>query len=224
MRLKLMLVLSALALGCVKKVETGEARRFNAQGVKLLEQDRPQDAAEAFKKALKADPGYLKARLNLGIALYRAGQLGRAEGVLKEVLDEAEDQRRALYVLGLVYRTQARYPEAAELFERVVSLDPQDHYSYYNLGVLYDKMGRAEEAVRAFRKVVKLSPRNTAAHYNLGRLLLKLGRKEEAERELGIFRKLQEEVADTSEGYASGYASGYAASYLEQSRYAMPEK
>ena len=222
--MKLMLVLSLLALGCVKKVETGEGRKLNAQGVKLLDQDKPQEAADAFGRALKADPRYTKARINLGIALYRAGQLGRAEEVLKGVMDEVRDKRKVMYVLGLVYRTQGRYPEAAELFEKVVGLDPQDHYSYYNLGVLYDKMGRTEDAVRAFRKVVELAPRNTAAHYNLGRLLLKLGRKEEAERELGTFRKLQGEVADTSEGYASGYASGYAASYLEQSRYATPER
>jgi tetratricopeptide (TPR) repeat protein len=55
-----------------------QAYRSNNRGVALLEQFRPQDAAEAFREALGIDPGLEIARINLAIALFNVPDLGPA--------------------------------------------------------------------------------------------------------------------------------------------------
>ena len=56
-----------------------DAYRANNRGVALLEQFRPGEAAEAFRQALRTDPGLAIARVNLAIALFNIPDLPGAE-------------------------------------------------------------------------------------------------------------------------------------------------
>src|SRR3712207_8795766 len=55
-----------------------EAYRANNLGVALLEQFKPKEAAEQFRRALKLDPGVALARINLAVALFNVPDVDAA--------------------------------------------------------------------------------------------------------------------------------------------------
>ena len=59
---------------------------MNGLGVLLVEEHRAAEAAAWFERALQASPGFVEARLNLGIALHQSGQETRAAEQYRRVL------------------------------------------------------------------------------------------------------------------------------------------
>jgi tetratricopeptide (TPR) repeat protein len=70
----------------------------------------------------------------------------------------------------------ARFDEAAELYERAVTLDPYLAIGYTNLGNIRFRQGREEEAESLYRRALSLDERQPEAHYNLGYVMLERGK------------------------------------------------
>src|ERR1700755_30802 len=96
-----------------------DAYRANNLGVALLEQFKPKEAAEEFRRALKLDPALALARTNLSIALYNArdGTAARAEAGAPG--RPPPDPPQPHYVLGMIAKQQGRVEDALESFRRV---------------------------------------------------------------------------------------------------------
>ena len=100
----------ALALGAspVPRDARERAYRANNRGVALLEQFNAQEAAAAFREALKLDPDLGLARVNLAIALLNVPDAEGAERESGAALGTKADSVQAHFVLGLALRTLAR--------------------------------------------------------------------------------------------------------------------
>jgi tetratricopeptide (TPR) repeat protein len=81
--------------------------------------------------------------------------------------------------------------KAAELWRRVLAIDPNDARAYNYLGYNAAYMGRYEEALQYLNKYVFLTPKQANPHDSLGEILSYLGRYEEAEREFRLALELQ---------------------------------
>src|SRR5262245_42985487 len=84
-----------------------EAVRRNNLGVALMDEGTKdpkymKEAVREFEAALTRSPDYATARLNLGIALYYAGETERSAATLERVLQDRPTNPRAHFVLGLV--------------------------------------------------------------------------------------------------------------------------
>lgn len=93
-------------------------------------------------------PGSALAQREWGSALLADNDTAAAEEVFGRAVDLAEDPAERLMAvsqLGLVYRRQARFDRAVELFEGEAASSPHPNV-YHNLGMAL--MGRAEEAQR----------------------------------------------------------------------------
>src|ERR1044072_2144985 len=66
-----------------------DAYRANNIGVALLEQFKPKEAADAFRRALQLDPGLALARINLGIALFHIPDLPGPQKQMQRVTQAA---------------------------------------------------------------------------------------------------------------------------------------
>jgi Flp pilus assembly protein TadD len=96
---------------------------------------------------------------------YRLGRFYVADGdglsaarVLEPAV-ETEQQSGALWhLLGRAYFVSARLGRAEAAFERVVELDPTDHYGRFGLGRTLERQSRHSEAAAQYRIAVALSP------------------------------------------------------------------
>src|SRR5215211_887222 len=126
-----------------------EAYRANNIGVALLEQFKPKEAADAFRRALQLDPSLTLARINLGIALFNMPDLPAAQKELQAAIAAAPSAPQPHYVLGLAAKTQNRPEEAIAEFQKVLHIDPNDVGANVNLGQLYAQQRKYPEAIAA---------------------------------------------------------------------------
>jgi protein involved in polysaccharide export with SLBB domain len=80
---------------------------------------------------------------------------------------EAYSESKRLYKEGVKYALAGLYPQAAEIFQQAVKLDPQFADAHYALGHAYYDMGRWDKAVSSFQRAIDLNPNDQEARERL---------------------------------------------------------
>lgn len=93
----------------------------NNFGFELMLSQRWSAAVQQFERAIAVKPSFARAYVNLGLALSKLNRFDDALVVFRTVLPDKD----AYYNMGLMYRGQRRYQEAAGAFEHVLGLDPE---------------------------------------------------------------------------------------------------
>lgn len=155
-------------------------------------------AVEQLARAIELSPDYASAHYALGLA-YR--ELGDDVAALRHV---AESERaagsapplddplmlevhairtdpRSLEVRASRLQREGRLPEAIELYQQALAVDPDLEQAHVNLISLYSRTGRPEEAERHYRHAMRLNPNIADAHYNYAALQFQAGRQAESE-------------------------------------------
>lgn len=207
MKRKLIPVLLCLLLcfsGCKKKGAQNAQSNSNssqastvttenrAQAQSLLEQgkgfyndDRDQEAADAFRKAAELDPDLAEAHYRLGLALDSLGQKQDAEEAYKKAVDAYERILRqnpknadAQFNLGQSYSRLGKYEEAVKAYKQAVHLQEDNADYYYELGMAQNKLANYAEAVAALEHATELDPDNFRAGDALERAKIDLQRQQ----------------------------------------------
>jgi tetratricopeptide (TPR) repeat protein len=87
---------------------------------------------------------------------------------------------------------RGRYDEAEKAFRRAVSLDAKHFPAHYDLGRMLVRLKRYAEALPILEHASTLSATDPGIHYQLFTAYTRLKRKDDAERELALFKKLEE--------------------------------
>jgi tetratricopeptide (TPR) repeat protein len=82
----------------------------------------------------------------------------KARELWRQVVDQAPENIRAYFNLGLLHLKQADYPQSIAAFERVLALDPEMEDARFNLGYAYAKVGRYADAAVAYTRVADDMP------------------------------------------------------------------
>lgn len=135
-------------------------------------QDRPADAAAAFRTAVEIDPYYRQARHNLGVALYKGRRLPEAAAALRETLDLG-DGAETRHVLGQVLAESGSLEDSVAELRKSLELDPKRARAHGDLGKIYMAQGKRVEAEASLRKALELEPGLAEARQNLERLKAK---------------------------------------------------
>lgn len=77
---------------------------------------------------------------------------------------------------GLSYMGLGSYSDAVEVYERLISLDPNNLEGYCNLGITLRNLKMYEESIANLKRALKLKPDYTAALINLGNTYIDLGK------------------------------------------------
>jgi tetratricopeptide (TPR) repeat protein len=114
----------------VLKAHPADAEAFAHLGLIASRQERYQDAATCYRKALEINPGIPGLRLNLGLALFKGGEMKQAAPVFAELLKSAApgttDAQRYALLLAMSYYGAQEYAQAVPLFKQAVASDPQN--------------------------------------------------------------------------------------------------
>src|SRR5262245_14495265 len=113
-----------------------------------LEVAAPDEAREAYRRAVELDPRHADARVNLGRLLHERGELEAAEEQYRAALAADPDSVTGAFNLGVVLEDLNRIDEAVAVYERIVKLDAECADAHFNLARLYERSGRTIAALR----------------------------------------------------------------------------
>jgi GT2 family glycosyltransferase/tetratricopeptide (TPR) repeat protein len=93
----------------------------------------------------------------------------------KKLKEKGENDLKAIYELGIQAGELKRYEEAADLFERLVQMEPLYPLAQFNLGFAYLELGRFPEALFYSQKGYELDPEKKECAVNLAHCEIVVG-------------------------------------------------
>jgi len=102
---------------------------------------------------------------------HRAGDLQRAEGIYRRILQEDPAHAEALHYLGLIAHQVGKHDIAVDYLERSLALVPENAVFHSNLGLAYQALGKLDQATASYREALRLQPDYADAHNNLANAL-----------------------------------------------------
>ncbi|MDH4653578.1 tetratricopeptide repeat protein [Pseudomonas sp. BN606] len=138
--------------------------------VLLSRQGRDGEAMEEYRQALRLDPYFSPARVNL-VTLASATQPDEAERLLREGLALEKmpetDHGNLAYMLALLLVERGRAEEALNWMEKAAVELPGNSRIRYNQGLLLSRMHRRNDALSALRSGLEQSPSDPDLLYSL---------------------------------------------------------
>lgn len=154
---------------------------YDAEGAKALDGGMYQAAADAFTKAIAAEPQDYYAHFNLAMAY----------GYLHKDADAVTEYRKTLELKpglyeaelngGIVLVRQQNPADALPLLEDAATQKPQEFAPRFYLAEAQLQSGFADKAVENYRQASQLNPKSAAAELGWGRALAIEGKLDEAE-------------------------------------------
>lgn len=140
-------------------------------GICHARNDRPNEAEAALRHGLEACPGSPEIRDELAAHLLAEDRdLNEALALAEEAVALGRDELRHLYTLGEVRLALHDEAGAAEAYEAVLALDPEDPGAHLELGLLHERKGEISEAEDHFMEALKQDPGNPRALYSYASL------------------------------------------------------
>jgi len=178
-RLKASLLACVLLALSAPACQSVSIRLAMNQGVGHFKGERYEQAVEAFKEAIRLDPNYAEAYLDLGLTymeLYEPGSThpkdvqyaeGAIESFKRYIRLDPESVRVKDYLIN-VCSTAGRMDEAIDFFLEDLDKKPNDLHLTRMIAGLYHKAGDTTKAIEWFEKAAQLDPNNAEAWYSVG--------------------------------------------------------
>jgi len=200
---------------------SAEAARFNSVGVAYMGQQRFAEAQKQFEAALKAQPGYALAKLNLGIALIAQQKSEEAKAALLEATAKLPNDPFGWYNLGLVYKDTAEHEKAIDAFQHVTKLAPNEPDAFYFIGYLNTQLQKYDGAIAAYKSALAIFPYHASAEFGLAKAYQRTGDSENAKDHLQKFQKMT--AAKIGTPFGAGYGDQGKFSQAEYSKNGSPK-
>ena len=122
-----------------------------------LEIAAPDDARDAYRRALELAPSHAEAHINLGRLLHEHGELAAAEEQYRAALAVRPESVPAAFNLGVVLEDRGRSDEAVGVYERLLKRDRGYADAHFNLARLYERSGRKIASLRHLKEYKRLT-------------------------------------------------------------------
>lgn len=147
--------------------------RHASRGARLRKEGRLDEAIAELDAALKLQPDFHHAHVEVAIALTQKGMLDEALARLNKALTIDAQQSRAQSYAGMVLAQSGRLDEAVARFQKSLQIDPYYRMAHLNLGKVYLDQGQLERATVHFRLAVELDDKDPLGHFELGNVLFR---------------------------------------------------
>jgi tetratricopeptide (TPR) repeat protein len=170
-------------------------------GVRLLKENKPHDAVQAFRKVARLDPKYPEVFIYLGDALVQLKKYDEAVASYRTSLRvdrPGEEALRALNGLGCALlglatapKKENRIGDAIRCFDQVIKAFPKFAPAYNNRGRAYHLKKDPDQAITDFSKAIELDPDYADAYENRGKAWKDRGDEKRAEADFARARELR---------------------------------
>lgn len=113
----------------------------------------------AFQKALKEDPQFYLAMMELSDIYLEMGKKMEALYFAKEAVSFNEDNLEYQKKLAFLYIDSGRFEESLSCLEKIVKIEPERFYNWYAYSEVLMLIGEYEEAIVILEKAMKLHHR-----------------------------------------------------------------
>ena len=113
-----------------------------------LEAVAPQEARDAYRRALELDPHHADAHVNLGRLLQEKNLTEEAETHYRAALAASPAHATAWFDLGTALEDLRRASDAVDAYRRAIHADRRMADAHFNLARLYEKAGKKAAALR----------------------------------------------------------------------------
>jgi serine/threonine protein kinase/tetratricopeptide (TPR) repeat protein len=141
----------------IRELYPNTMQAYNNAGVILRNLGRHDEAISMFEKAAEVAPSHSIPLANLWFThLNFKKDPVSAEGVARHLVTLGPEIAIHHHWLGYSFAAQARFDEAVEAYQKVLSLDAQHPWGLPNIAYILLAAGRAEEAVPYFKELCEL--------------------------------------------------------------------
>lgn len=191
---------------------TALAMFYTNRGAEQLLADDPEEALVWLETAVRLDPTWSDAWVNLGVVRRRLGDPAGAEAAYRAGIEADPDELQLYSNLATLLRERGEPDTAGELLELLDRRRSRNPYVYLALGDEALREDRLDDARRFYRRAVRRGEDSAETRAAIGLWELASGRPDRARRSLrraealgpgaGHLRLLRERLAATGEGAA----------------------
>lgn len=165
---------------------------YNVLGLIAHEKGRYDDAIHHFEKALKINPNYTEALLNLSILYNDIGEIQKARTLVERSRKESRKNKAPMdpfirsklankhSEVGDWYYGVGAFKNAIQEYEKALSLEDKYVDIRTKLAVCHRESGNIKQSIDELKKALKDSPRFVKAHIQLGVSYFSAGKKKDA--------------------------------------------
>lgn len=158
--------------------------RFNT-GLQLMQEGNDTLAIAEYIMAIKEDPEFVDAYINLGSIYFTRKEYGEAESNFKKATEINAKNPDAFANLGRTYYKQKKYLEAEETYKAALSAKVGYFDTYKDLGLLYHKQKNWPAMVENMMRFTEKVKDDYLSFYLLGKGLKNLKKYPDAIKALG---------------------------------------
>jgi Flp pilus assembly protein TadD len=131
--------------------------------------------------------------ISVALAHHRAGRLGEAEKIYRQVLVRQPSHPDALQLLGVCYGQSGQPQKAVALISRALAIRPNVAEFHGNLGEFLRALGRIPQSIASFERAIALNGRDPVICNNFG---VSLAEAQQFEAAIAQFRRAIELKGD----------------------------
>ena len=166
---------AASAYGKAADIKSGSAAAHGSLCSIFVEIDKPIEAADHCREAVRLAPDEPEYRAMLARLYLLDGRSADALQLLEEIYLKRQNDLQLAGILGDSYVETGEYQKAAAVYERIAQMWPTANLVYLRLSTVYDYLDRATDSIASARKYAEVEPKQAYAHLNLGEKLKNAG-------------------------------------------------
>jgi tetratricopeptide (TPR) repeat protein len=164
-----------LAWQAVAKAHPDNPEPYGHLGVLEARQEHYKEAVAYYRKALAMSPNIAGLHLNLGLALFKGGQLKEAipefKTALKSMPSGSADAQRLTILIGMAYYGLADYASAAPYLKDAAERDPTNKTLLLALAHSYLWSKQSKYVLDVYHQILTLDPNSAEADMLAGEAL-----------------------------------------------------
>jgi tetratricopeptide (TPR) repeat protein len=133
-------------------------KAWNAYGKALEVAGQPDNAYQAYQRALGLNPNYIENLLPMANIQLNQGRFAETVELCRQAREVAPNYAAPLWPLAVSLFESKSYEESAKTFEDYLVYAPNDFKTYLDLGVCYMQLKRKADAIQAWNKAYALNP------------------------------------------------------------------
>ena len=150
------------------------------KGNAFYNQEKFEEAIEAYDEAIRLDPNNEYAWHSKGLALGELDRYNEAIEAYDETIRIDPENAPAWHNKGVALTDKKMYDKALQAYEKAIKLDPSNALTWNNKGVILNIKGNYNKAIEAFNKAIRLDPNDARPWSGKGDALNELGRYDES--------------------------------------------